>query len=347
MLSRTCTRPRNTTTPAPASIRRVTQRNAVYRYSTGTKPRVLVAGCLGQIGSELVGSLRDKYGAENVIGADNRPPPAEFAEQGPFRYIDVRDQGSMEKVIVEERITWLIHYAALLSGSAEQNVPLALQVNINGLHNALELARKHSLRVLVPSSIAAFGPSTPLDNVPDTTIQRPTTVYGVSKVYTEHLGEYYNLRFGVDFRSMRYPGIISYKTAPGGGTTDYAVEMILAAARGEKQYTSFIAENEYLPMMYMPDCLKSTMDLMQADPHSLSQRTYNVAAFSFTPKQLAESVRKFVPDFEVDFAEDFRQDIAKTWPNKLDDTMARRDWGWQNQYDTDAMVKDMLDKLKH
>ena len=218
-------------------------------------------------------------------------------------------------------------------------------MNVGGLHNTLELARKYNLRIFIPSSIAAFGPTTPLDNTPDVTIQRPTTVYGIGKVYCEHLGEYYNLKYGVDFRSLRYPGIISSKTLPGGGTTDYAVDIYYYALRGQP-YECFLEENEELPMMYMPDCINSTIELLEADPSKLTQRTYNVNAMNFSPKHIAESIRKYIPGFKITYKPDFRQNIAKTWPAKLDDTKARQDWNWKETFDLDKMTQDMLKELR-
>lgn len=315
--------------------------------------RILVTGCLGQIGSELMTELRDR--GHVVIGSDiKKPDPSIEPTLGTFLYADVTDQQQLSKIIVENRIEWLIHNAALLSGAGERNPQLALHLNIGGLHNALELSRIHGLRLFCPSSIAAFGPTTPLENTPDLTIQRPTTVYGVSKVYAEHLGEYYHHRYGVDFRSLRYPGVISSKTLPGGGTTDYAVEMYYYAIeklkfRANEQHAPFhcfIQKDERLPMMYMPDCIRATVTLLEADPKSLKQRTYNVSAMSFTPAEEAEAIKKYFPNFEIEYQPDFRQAIAASWPKRLDDTRAREDWGWKEDYDLDAMTKDMLVSLE-
>lgn len=314
---------------------------------TKVPPRVLITGCLGQIGTELVFSLRNKYGAQNVIASDcTKPKDPSLAQTiAPFRYADVLQSDHLEKIIVEDGIDWVIHNAALLSGTSEKNPQYAMQLNTQGVHNVLELARKHNLRVFIPSSIAAFGPTTPLDNTPDVTIQRPTTIYGIGKVYAEHVGEYYHLKWGVDFRSLRYPGIISSKTLPGGGTTDYAVEMYYYALEG-RPYECFLEPDEVLPMMYMPDCINATLAILEADSSKLTQRTYNVNAMSFAPKDQVKIIQKYVPNFQVTYKPDFRQNIAKTWPGKLEDSKARNDWGWKEQFDLDAMSRDMLSELR-
>lgn len=308
-------------------------------------PRILVTGSCGQVGTELLVQLREKYGAWNVIGTDViQPSRKEVFGAGPFAYGNVLEYRAMEKLVVEHDINWVIHNSSILSAKGEQNLELAFQINFMGLKNMLELARHHKLRIFVPSSIAAFGPSTPLDFTPNITIQRPTTIYGISKVFAELMGEYYHTKFGVDFRSLRYPGIISV-TLPGGGTTDYAVQIFFDALKTGK-YTCFLKKDTRLPMMYMPDCIKGTMDFIDAPEHLLKSRTYNLSAFSFTPEELATEIRRHIPDLEVDYQPDFRQGIADTWPKVFDDSEARKDWGWDNAYKLSDMVDDLLPKVK-
>jgi len=287
--------------------------------------------------------LREKFGGDNVIASDMRK--SENNHAGPFAYIDILKVNDFERVVVEQRIDWLVHNASVLSAAGELNPSLALQVNFEGLNNALEIARRHKLRIFAPSSIAAFGPTTPLVNTPDITVMQPRTIYGISKVYGELMGSYYHEKWGVDFRSVRYPGIISSVAPPGGGTTDYAVDIFYKALQ-EKKFTSFLRGDSMLPMMYMPDCLRATLMLLCAPQETLRHRTYNVAAVSFTPEQLAASIKKRIPEFEISYKPDFRQAIADSWPRSLDDNNARKDWKWAHQYDLDAMVDDMLAKLR-
>jgi len=270
---------------------------------------------------------------------------SEANEAGPFAYIDICRLNDFERVVVEQRIDWLIHNASILSAAGELNPSLALQVNFEGLNNALEISRRHKLRIFAPSSIAGFGPTTPLVNTPDVTVMQPRTIYGISKVYAELMGAYYHDKWGVDYRSVRYPGIISSVAPPGGGTTDYAVDIFYKALQ-EKKFTSFLSKDSMLPMMYMPDCLKATMSILCAPAESLRHRTYNVAAVSFTPEQLAAAIKKRIPEFEIAYKPDFRQAIADSWPRSLDDAEARKDWQWEHEYDLDAMVDDMLEKLR-
>ncbi|KAL6076218.1 L-threonine 3-dehydrogenase, mitochondrial-like isoform X1 [Balamuthia mandrillaris] len=323
-------------------------RRSMSTSSTSTrKPRVLITGGLGQIGTELVPALRQRYGAENVIAGDVRKPASSsgLADGGPFVYLNILQYTDLERTVVEHNVDWVIHNASILSATGEQNPSIALEVNVQGLNNVLELARRHNLRVLAPSSIAAFGPSSPRHNTPNTTIMRPNTIYGVSKVYLELLGEYYHTKFNVDFRSVRYPGIISNVAPPGGGTTDYAVEIFYKALQNGS-YTSFLSARTELPMMYMPDCLKATTMLLEAPSEQLTSRTYNIAAMSFTPEELAAAIKKHMPEFAMSYKPDFRQTIADSWPCSLDDSDARRDWNWKHDYDLDALVKDMLEKLR-
>ena len=305
--------------------------------------RILVTGGLGQIGSSLVPFLRAKYGRDNVIVADIREPKNEDVH--PFVKLDIMDRNSLDRVISEYDIDTIYHLAAILSAKGEQNPQLAFQVNILGLYNILECGREHSLeRIMVPSSIAAFGPETPKDNTPNDTILRPRTIYGISKVTGELLGLYYWEKYGLDVRGVRYPGIISWNAMPGGGTTDYAVEIFHYALRGKK-YVCFLREDTVLPMMYMPDAIKAITMLAEAPADRLKHRTdFNVQAMSFAPRDLVREIRKYV-EFEVEYKPDYRQKIADSWPRSLDDSAARQEWGWKPDYDLESMVKDIVDNL--
>ncbi len=309
--------------------------------------RILVTGACGQIGSELTLALRARYGGENVVAAGHRtqPSPA-LRDSGPFETVEVTRRESIEAVVEKYSIDTIYHMAAILSATGEKNPQLAWDVNINGLYNVLEVARERQMtRVFCPSSIAAFGPETPRDNTPQETILRPTTMYGVTKVAGELLCNYYVRRFGLDVRGVRYPGIISSETPPGGGTTDYAVEIFYEAIR-HGHYTCFLRPDTVLPMMYMPDCLKGTIDLMEADFSRLKHHAdFNLAAFSFSPAELVAEIQKHIPTFTCDYQPDFRQAIADSWPRSLDDSAARQEWGWQPSYDLAAMTKDMLERL--
>ncbi len=307
--------------------------------------RIIVTGGLGQIGSELVPFLRDKYGRENVIVADIRAPE-NVEDVEPFITLDVRDEEKIIKVIKEYNVDTIYHLAAILSARGEQNPQLAFNVNIVGMHNILEAGRKTNIeRIMVPSSIAAFGPETPKDNTPNDTVLKPRTMYGVSKVTGELLALYYWEKYGLDVRGVRYPGIISWKAPPGGGTTDYAVEIFYYALKGEK-YTCFLREDATLPMMYMPDAIKAITMLAEAPSDNLVHRAdFNIAAMSFSPKELVEEIRKYV-DFEVEYKPDYRQKIADSWPRSIDDSAARKEWGWNPDYDMASMVKDMVKNLK-
>jgi len=310
--------------------------------------KILVTGALGQVGSELISFLRKRYGKKNVIASDIKPMSKEITNQdGIFEHIDCLDAQEIYSVINKYRIDTIFHLAAVLSAAGEKNPQLAWKVNINGLYNVLEIAREYRCAVFSPSSIAAFGPSTPKDNPPQETIQRPNTIYGLTKVTGELLCDYYYSKYGVDTRGVRFPGIISYATLPGGGTTDYAVEIFYQAIKNKK-YTCFLDKDTYLDMMYMPDGLKAAVNLMEADPSQLKHRNaYNVTAESFNPEQLAREIKKYIPDFEMNYDVDpMRQAIADSWPNRLDDTAAREDWGWFPDYDLKAMTKDMIEKLK-
>jgi nucleoside-diphosphate-sugar epimerase len=310
--------------------------------------RILITGALGQIGSELVSFLRKRYGKENVIASDIKPIPEKMIDQdGIFEHTDCLDVQKIYSVINKYRIDTIFHLAAILSSIGEKNPQLAWKVNINGLYNVLEIAREYKCAVFSPSSIAVFGPSTPKNNTPQETIQRPKTIYGLTKVTGELLCDYYYAKYGLDTRGVRFPGIISYATLPGGGTTDYAVEIFYEAIKNKK-YTCFLSKDTYLDMMYMPDALKAAVSLMEADPSRLKCRNaYNVTAESFNPEQLAREIKKYIPDFEVYYAVDpMRQAIADSWPNRLDDTAAREDWAWSPDYDLKTMTKDMIEKLE-
>ena len=314
---------------------------------TRSTRRILVTGACGQIGSELTPVLRERYGDSNVIASDIRPPQSScLIGTGPFETLDVCDRARMEELIAGHHVDTVYHMAAILSAAGEENPALAWSVNIQGLVNVLELARSHRLaRVFCPSSIAVFGPETPRDRTPQITVLQPTTMYGVTKVTGELLAEYYVQRFGLDVRGVRYPGIISSETPPGGGTTDYAVDMFYQALR-TRRYTCFVRPDTVLPMMYMPDCIKATLDLMDADFSSLRDHAgFNIASMSFSAQELEAEIRKHLPDFVCAYEPDFRQAIADSWPQTIDDAPAREQWGWQPEYDLASMTEDMLRTL--
>ncbi len=308
--------------------------------------RALVTGAVGQIGSELTMLLREKLGGDNVVAMGRKTKPtAELAESGPFVYGDVIDQKDFQRIIKENDIDTVYHMAAILSAVGESNPQLAYHVNMDGLYNLLELGREYGLKLFCPSSIAVFGPGTPLENTPQETVLKPTTMYGVTKVAGELLCDYYFARFGVDIRGVRYPGIISYKTLPGGGTTDYAVAIYYEALK-VKRYECFVKADTRLPMMYMPDALKATVDLMEAPIEKLKHHSdFNLGAMSFSVTELADSIKERIPEFQCTFKPDSRQAIADSWPDSVDDSAARREWGWQPAYDLPAMTNDMLEKL--
>ncbi|MBC8479297.1 MAG: L-threonine 3-dehydrogenase [FCB group bacterium] len=309
--------------------------------------KILVTGAVGQIGSELTMALRDRYGKDNVVAGGRKTQPSEkLLNSGPFEVVDCVNAQAVADVVKKHKIDTIYHLAAILSAVAEANPPLAWDVNINGMYNVLEVARENNCAVFVPSSIGAFGSSTPLDNTPQDTIQRPSTMYGVTKVAGELLCDYYFTRFGVDTRGVRYPGIISNETLPGGGTTDYAVEIYYEAIK-KKKYTCNLPAGAFLDMMYMPDAIKAAIDLMEADPAKLIHRNaFNVTAMSFDPEIIAASIRKYIPEFKMDYnVNKVKEKIAASWPNSMDDSAAREEWGWEPEYDLDAMTKDMLDVL--
>lgn len=306
--------------------------------------RIMITGALGQIGSELTEKLRGIYGADNVLATDIR----DTGEQsGPFSVLDVTDAQKMHDLAKDFGADTMMHMAALLSATAEEKPLLAWNLNMGGLVNALEASRELGMQFFTPSSIGAFGPSTPKNNTPQDTLQRPTTMYGVNKVAGELLCDYYFQKFGIDTRGVRFPGLVSYVAQPGGGTTDYAVDIYYKAIE-EQRYTSYIAEGTYMDMMYMPDALQAIVDLMEADPANLIHRNaFNVTAMSFEPGQIAASIRKHIPEFQMSYDVDpVRQAIADSWPDSIDASAAKNEWGFKTQYDLDAMTSDMLDKLK-
>jgi nucleoside-diphosphate-sugar epimerase len=316
----------------------------------GTKKisRILVTGALGQIGSELAVELRSRYGRDRVVASDLKGLPSGGEEgSGPFEQADVTDREGLTALCRKHGIDTIVHLAAILSATGERDPLRAWRVNMTGLVNALEIARELELtQVLCPSSIAVFGDGCPRENTPQETVLRPNTMYGVTKVAGELLCDYYVRRFGVDARGLRYPGIVSSEAMPGGGTTDYAVEIFYRAVENGS-YTCFLRENTRLPMMYMPDCVRATVELMEADFVALKHHgDFNIAAMSFTPAELASSICRHIPDFTIDYRPDYRQSIAESWPTSIDDTAARTEWGWRPEYDLEAMTADMLGKLR-
>jgi nucleoside-diphosphate-sugar epimerase len=309
--------------------------------------RILITGALGQIGSELTMKLRETYGADNVIATDIKKTDSEAVHSGPFEILDVTDLNCMVEVAKKYNVDTVMHLAALLSATAEAKPVFAWNLNMGGLMNALETAREMNAQFFTPSSIGAFGPTTPKDSTPQDTIMRPTTMYGVNKVAGELLADYYFHRFGLDTRGVRFPGLISYVTLPGGGTTDYAVEIYYEAIKNG-QFTSYIDKGTYMDMMYMPDALNAIIDLMEADPSKLIHRNaFNITAMSFAPEEIAAEISKHLPSFEMKYAVDpIRQKIADSWPNSIDATAAKEEWGFKYEFDLAKMTADMLGKLR-
>lgn len=309
--------------------------------------KVLITGSLGQIGSELTAKMREIYGSENIIATDIRKTTTDVVTSGPFEILDVTDQTALFTIAKKHKVDTIIHLAALLSATAEQKPLLAWNLNMGGLVNALEVARELQCQFFTPSSIGAFGPTTPKDWTPQDTIQRPTTMYGVNKVAGELLCDYYHHKFGVDTRGLRFPGLISYVTPPGGGTTDYAVEIYYEAVK-HKRYTSYIDKGTYMDMMYMPDALNAVIQLMEADGSKLKHRnSFNVSAMSFDPEQMATEIRKTIPEFVLNYQVDpVRQAIAESWPNHIDSSCAIEEWGFKTEYNLEKMTREMLGKLK-
>lgn len=310
------------------------------------KERILVIGASGQIGVELTLALRKIYGNASVIASDLREENDLLKGTGPYVSLDVMNNEMLHVQVIRQGITQIYLLAAILSATGEKNPGLAWHLNMQSLLNVLNIAREEKLhKVYWPSSIAVFGPSSPKKNCPQQTIIEPTTVYGISKYAGEFWCNYFHMKYGVDVRSLRYPGLISYKSAPGGGTTDYAIEIFHEAIE-EKKYESFLKENTYLPMMYMPDAIRATIELMEAPENKIAVRTsYNVSSMSFSPKEIYSEIKKHIPDFQIEYKPDYRQEIADSWPQSIDDTVARNDWGWKEEYDLNAMTKDMLANL--
>ena len=308
--------------------------------------KVLVTGAGGQLGTELTNALREQYGTDQVIASDIRPLEGELTA-GPTAVLDVMQAQAIDDLIAKEKVTQVYHLAAILSAVGEKKPRQAWDLNMQSLLSILDIARERQLnKIYWPSSIAVFGPDTPADNTPQSTVMNPNTVYGISKLAGERWCEYYYMKHGVDVRSLRYPGLIGWKTLPGGGTTDYAVD-IYHKALDNGNYSCFLREDSYLPMMYMPDSIASTLQLMNAPVEQVKVRSsYNVGALSFSPKEIAESIKKHLPDFDISYSPDYRQGIADSWPNAVDDSQAREDWGWNHQFDLDTMTEDILSNLR-
>ena len=308
--------------------------------------KILIIGACGQIGTELTAKLRATYGVENVIASDIRKLENDVVNNGIFEVVNALDYNQIQHLVEEYQITDVYLMAALLSATAEKNPAFAWDLNMNSLFHVLNLAKAGKIKkIFWPSSIAVFGPTTPSINTPQYTIMEPTTVYGISKQTGERWCEYYNKQYGIDVRSIRYPGLISWSTEPGGGTTDYAVDIFHKAITDGK-FTSFLSENTGLPMMYMEDAIKATISIMQAPSEQIKIRSsYNLGAMSFTPKEIASEIKKHYPNFEIDYEPDFRQKIADSWPASIDDSAAREDWGWKNEYTIENMTVEMLEML--
>jgi len=305
--------------------------------------KYFITGSYGQIGMDLIPAMLERYGKENVVATGRKKINPTFKELDViYHRLDVRDTYGLRNLLVEYDIDIILHNASVLSATGEKNPQLAHSINFEGFYNVLEASRELNIEQLfVPSSIAAFGPTTPLVNTPNTTIMEPSSIYGISKVYIELMGSYYNKKYGLNFRSLRYPGVLSPEK-PGGGTTDYAIWIFYEALKNMK-YTCFLGEDVRLPMMMMSDCLKSTFDLIEVDDSKLKHRSFNVTGMSFTPEELANEIKKYLPDFKIDYEPDFRDALARSWPQSLDDSVAREEWGWEPELPFDKMVPAMLD----
>jgi nucleoside-diphosphate-sugar epimerase len=311
------------------------------------KERILIIGSSGQIGAELVMELRKMYGNDNVIASDIRPSSEDVMQSGPFETLDILDEKLLRTIVKKYKVTQVYLLAALLSATAEKNIELGWELNMHSHSHVLDLAKDGLIKkIFWPSSIAVFGPTTPKENTPQYTVMEPNTVYGITKQAGERWNEYYFNKFGVDVRSLRYPGLVGWRAKAGGGTTDYAVNIFHQAIQYGK-YESFLAENTGLPMMYMPDAIRATIELMEAPADQVKIRSsYNLAGISFTPKQIAEEVSKHIPNFEMSYKPDSRQKIANSWPSSIDDSHAKKDWGWKLKYDLEKMTSDMMKNLK-
>lgn len=319
----------------------------IISLTINTLDNILVIGAAGQIGSDLVVGLRKIYGSSNVFATDIKPAPQDIMEGGPFQILDVMDDKQLIHFIIRHKINQIYLLAAVLSGNAEKLPVQAWEINMKSLLNVLEIAKmvEDVKKVFWPSSIAVFGPTTPRLHTPQLTIMEPITVYGISKLAGERWCDYYFNKFGVDVRSIRYPGLISYKTEAGGGTTDYSVEIFYEAIR-KKQYNCFLSENTALPMLYMPDAIRATIDLMEAPREKLSLNSaYNLGGFSVTPKRVYEEIRTHIPEFKIEYNPDFRQAIADSWPQSIDDSVAKKDWGCYYEYDLEKMSTEMLREI--
>ena len=312
------------------------------------KEKILIIGSSGQIGTELVMELRRMYGNENVNASDIRDSSEQVMNSGPFETLDIMDEPLLREIVKKYNVTQVYLLAALLSATAEQNIELGWKLNMRSHSHGLDLAKDGLVKkIFWPSSIAVFGPTTPMENTPQYTIMEPNTVYGITKQAGERWNEYYFNKFGVDVRSVRYPGLIGWKSAPGGGTTDYAVDIFHQAIQHGK-YESFLSENTGLPMMYMPDAIRATIELMEAPLDKIKIRSsYNLAGISFTPKQISDEIKKHISDFEITYSPDFRQSIADSWPTSIDDTHAQKDWGWNLEYNLEKMTSNMMKNLKN
>lgn len=307
---------------------------------------IILIGACGQIGGELTMFLRNQFGSSKVIAADIKKPEGDLLESGPFEELNVLDHERLLELVKKYQPTQIYNLAAMLSATGEKFPLKAWELNMDGLIHTLEIAKDNGVKkVYWPSSIAVFGPTTPKSETPQTTVMEPQTIYGISKQAGERWCEWYFLKHNLDIRSIRYPGLISYKTEPGGGTTDYAVD-IYFKAKAQKTYTCFLSENTMLPMMYMPDAIRATFELMDAPAEKIKIRSaYNLSAMSFSPKMVAESIKKIIPDFKIDYNVDYRQQIADSWPGSINDNAARNDWGWKHEFDLDKMTADMLENI--